>query len=77
MSVKDINIKNRTYSFYNDIIYIEKFDPNNINMDEKSSKNVLNYYIEYVTTENDLNIYSVNPLYLIFGKMNGCFEEIH
>ena len=77
MSVKDINIKNRTYSFYNDIIYIEKFDPNNINMDEKSSKNVLNYYIGYVTTENDLNIYSVNPLYLIFGKMNGCFEEIH
>ena len=76
MSVKDINIKNRTYSFYNDI-YIEKFDPNNINMDEKSSKNVLNYYIGYVTTGNNLNIYSVNPLYLIFGKMNGCFEEIH
>ena len=28
MSVKDINIKNRTYNSFNDIIYIENFDPN-------------------------------------------------
>ena len=31
---KDINIKNRTYYFFNDIIDIEKFDPNNIKIDE-------------------------------------------
>ena len=28
--VKGINIKNRTYYFFNDIIDIENFDPNNI-----------------------------------------------
>ena len=28
-NVKDINIKNRTYHFFNDIINIEDFDPNN------------------------------------------------
>ena len=33
--IKDINIKNRTYYFFNDIINIENFDPNNIKMDEK------------------------------------------
>ena len=41
--VKDINIKNRTYYFFNDIIYIKNFDPNNIKIDEKSYKNVIIY----------------------------------
>ena len=45
MSVKDINIKNRTYYFFNDITYIENFDANNIIIDEKSYKNIFIYYI--------------------------------
>ena len=44
--VKDINIKNQTYYFFNDIINIEHFDLNNIKIDKKSYKNVLIYYIE-------------------------------
>ena len=36
--VKDINIKNRTYYFFNDIIKIENFDPNDIKIDEKPWK---------------------------------------
>ena len=31
--VKDINIKNRTYYFFNDIMDIENFDLNNIKID--------------------------------------------
>ena len=27
--------------------------------------------------KNDLKIYSVNPLYFFFGKVNGYFKEIH
>ena len=46
-------------------------------MDEKSNKNILIYYIGYVTIKNYLKIYSVNPLYLIFGKVNRYFEEIN
>ena len=61
--VKDINIKNRTYYFFNDIIDTETFDPNNIKIDEKSYKNIPIYY---VTTKEYLKIYSVNPLCLIF-----------
>ena len=30
MNVKDLNIKNRTNYFFNHVIYIEKFNPNNI-----------------------------------------------
>ena len=36
--VKDIDIKNRTYYFFNDIINIKNFDSNNIKIDEKSYK---------------------------------------
>ena len=30
-----------------------------------------------MTIKTDLQIYSVNPLYLIFIKVNGYFEEIN
>ena len=33
--VKNINIKNRDFSFFDDIINTKKFDPNNIKIDEK------------------------------------------
>ena len=59
MNVKDINIKNLTYYFFNDIIYTENFDPNNIKIDEKSSKNILIRYIGYVMRKEDLKIDSV------------------
>ena len=36
--VKDIDIKNRTYYFCNDIINIKIFNPNSIKIDEKSYK---------------------------------------
>ena len=41
--VKDIDIKNRIYYFFNDIINIKNFDPSNIKLDEKSNKNILIY----------------------------------
>ena len=50
--VKDIDIKNRTYWFFNDIINVKYIDPHNTKMDEKSYKNILIYYIEYVTIKD-------------------------
>ena len=77
--VNGIDIKNRTYCFFNDVIKIKNFDPSNIKVDEKSYKNILIYYIGYVTIEDTkyVKIYSVNLLYLIFNKVNGYFEEIN
>ena len=77
MSVKDINIKNRTYYFLNDTINIKDFDPYNVRIDKKSYKNILIYYIGYVTINKDLKIYSVNLFYLIFDKVNRYFKEIN
>ena len=69
MSVKDISIKNQIYYFFDNIINIEYVDPNNTKIDGKSYRIILIYYIGYVTIKKDLKIYSVNPLYLIFGKV--------
>ena len=35
-SIKEINIKNRTYYFYNDIIDVKNFDSNNLKLDKKN-----------------------------------------
>ena len=83
--VKDVDIKNRTYYFFNDIekinciVKINNFDPNHIKINEKSYKNFLIYYIEYVTIKNSkyIKINSVSLLHLIFSKVNGCFAEIN
>ena len=76
-NVKDLNKKNQTYYIFNQIIYREKFDPTNIETDEKSQKNILIYNIGYETIKKDPKIYSANPLYLIFYKVNGYFEEVN
>ena len=76
--VKQINIKNRTYYFYNDMINIKDFEPNLLKIDKKSYKNIDIYYIGYITIkkiDDCENIYSVNPLYLIIGKVDGHIEE--
>ena len=68
--VLDINIKNGTYYFSNDMINIENFDPNNIKIVEKPYKDILIYYIGYVTMKEHVKMYSVNPLNLIFRYVN-------
>ena len=73
--VKDISIINRIYYFFNDIVNIKSFDPNNVNICKKSYRNILIYYIGYVTIKDSkyVKIYSVNSLYLIFRKLSGYF----
>ena len=75
--VKDINIKNRTYCFFKDIINIENFGLNNIKIDETSYKDIYIYYIGYVTIKEYVKIYKTSPSYLIFRYVNGYFEEIN
>ena len=50
--VKGIDLKNCIYYFFNDIINIKNFDLNNIKIDEKLYKNILIFYIAYVTIKD-------------------------
>ena len=77
-TVKQINIKNRTYYFYNDIIDLENFDSSLLKLDKKSYKDIGIYNIGYITIKkigDCKNIYSVNPLYLRITHANGYIEE--
>ena len=47
--IKQINIKNRTYYFYNDIMDLENFKSNLLKIDKKSYKNIGIYNIGYIT----------------------------
>ena len=76
--VKQINIKNQTYYFYNDMISIKNFDPILLKIDRKSYKDINIYNIGYITIlKNDdyETIYSVNPLHLIVNHANGYIAE--
>ena len=76
--VKQIDIKNRTYYFYNDMINIKKFDSNLLKIDKKSYKDIGIYNIGYITIkkiDDCENIYSVNPLYLLVNHASGYIEE--
>ena len=44
-----MDIKSRKYYFFDDICNIKNLDPNKIKIDEMSCKNILIYYIGYVT----------------------------
>ena len=51
--VKQINIKNRTYYFYNDIIDLKDFDARLLKIDKKSYKNIGIYNIGYITIKKN------------------------
>ena len=75
---KQINIKNRTYYFYNDQIDLKDFDARLLKIDKKDYNEIDIYYIGYVTIKkigDYNNINSVNPLYLMIDEMIGHFEE--
>ena len=75
--VKQINIKNRTYYFYNDMINIKKIDSNLLKIDKKSYKDIGIYNIGYITikkVDDYESIYSVNLLYLLVNHANGYIE---
>ena len=77
--IKQINIKNRTYYFYNDQIDLKDFDAKLLKIDKKDYKDIINiYYISYETvkkTANCNNINSIDPLYLMINEMIRHFEE--
>ena len=77
LNIKQINIKNRRFYLFNDMIRIKELNPDLINIDKKLCKNIDIYYIGYITIKYSgyVNIYSVNPLYFIIDEIDGYTEE--
>ena len=51
-TIKQINIKNRTY-FYNDIIDLENFNSSLLKLDKKPYKDIGIYNIGYITIKKN------------------------
>ena len=76
--VKEINIKNEIYYFFNNMIDIKNFQLNLSKIDKTSDKDINIYYISYITIKkfSDCeNIRSVNPSYLIMSSARSYFKE--
>ena len=75
VTTKQLNIKNRTYYLYDDLINLKDFDPSLLKLDRKSSMDISIYYIDYVTKTPEYNVNSVNPLYLLINELDGFIEK--
>ena len=76
--VKEINIKNRTYYFYNDMINLENFKSTLLKIHKKHYKEVNIYYIGYIAIKrisDSENIRSINPLNLLVNHASKYIEE--
>ena len=74
MSTKQLDIKNKSYYFYNDLINLSNFSINNLKLDKKTWKDIDIYYIGYVDKNKpeDWKVNSVNPLCLMINRVF-CF----
>ena len=74
----EVNIKNQSYYFFDDMIDIRNFHSDLLKIDKKPYKDVDIYHIGYITIKkfSDCeNIHSVNALYLIIHSATGHFKE--
>ena len=77
-TTKQINIKNRTYYFYNDIIDTENFDAKLLRLTKNHTKTLIFLILDMSHTQKNchcMNINSVNPLYLGITCVNGYIDE--
>ena len=78
--VKQINIKNRTYCYYNDIINIKNFNERFLQTDKESYKNIGIYNTGYIIKkkiDDCKSIDNVNPLYLLIDHASGYVKDLN
>ena len=76
-SIKEVNIKERTYYFYNNIIDLKTFDSKNLKLDKKTYKDLDIYNIGYVKIKKigyGYDVNSVNPSYLQINDASGYIK---
>ena len=76
MDAKSLEIKTKTNYNWDDIIYINDFNVNSLEIIKRESRIGANiYYIGYVLEPNyDYN--TINPLYFAINRLTGYIEEI-
>ena len=75
MTTKQLNIQNRAYYFYNDLISLWNFNERNLKVDKKSWKDLDIYYLDYIDKNSEWHVNSVNQLYFIVNGVYGSISE--
>ena len=76
MVIKSLKIKNQSYYFWNDIIFIDDFDIKFVEIVKRESRiGVDIYYIGYVVNKLEYDINSANPFYLTVKSLLGRVEK--
>ena len=76
MDIKSLEIKNKTNYDWDNIVYINDFDVNLLEIIKRESRIGANiYYIGYVF-EPDYDYSTINPLYFVINRLIGYIEEI-
>ena len=76
MTLKSLKIKNQSYYFWNDMVYLKEFDPDLVKVNKRELRiNGDVYYIGYEMNKPQYNINSVNRLYLIVKDLVGNVEK--
>ena len=76
MDIKPLEIKTKTNYNWDDIIYINDFDANSLEIIKRESRIGANiYYIRYVL-DVDYDYNTTKPLYFVINRLIGYIEEI-
>ena len=76
MTLKSLKIKNESYCFWNDMVYLDEFDLYSVKVSKRELRSNANiYYIGYEMDKPQYNINSVNRLYLIVKDLVGRVEK--
>ena len=77
MVVKSLKIKNVSYYFWNDIIYLNKFDNSMLKINKRENRENNNiYYISYIINKPECDINIVNSLYIAIQNLYCTIEKI-
>ena len=71
MALKQLNINNRTYNFYNDLINIKDFDARLLILDKKHQWVLVFIALAMSQKRPEWNVNSVNPSYLMINRIDG------
>ena len=76
MDTKSLEIKTKTNYNWDDIVYINDFDANSLEIIKRESRIGANiYYIVYVLNP-DYDYSTINPLYFVINRLIGYIEKI-
>ena len=76
MDIKPLEIKTKTSYNWDDIVYINDFDVNSLEIIKRESRIGANIYYTGYVLNPDYDYDTINPLNLVINRLNGYIEKI-